>query len=631
MRSWGFRERVIVVAILPATIIAAALAAYFLLLRYADAEQAFTHRGHSLIKLFTPATEYGIFSGNAEELQRLAAALAGEADVSGIIIHSRSGLPLARLGTLRLAKDPQLLPDGWTGSTSDDSTQCFHAKVWRSGLSLHDAFASQNDKKAENSAIGSVTLEMSRAGMQRQKREMMLVTLLATLTTLILGTLLALRLTSSVTLPVLSLQRVVGAIRGGDLAARVVPHPAGTLRNLEDGINEMAASLQAGRDHLENRIAAATAELKGKRDEAEQASIAKSRFLAAASHDLRQPLHALSLFSEALARESRQPGQQRLVRQIGAAVGTMEELLGSLLDVSRADLGTFHPVVRPVALDALLERVVTAHAGSARAKGLRLRLRSARYWGLSDPALLYRMVSNLVSNAVAYSERGGILIGVRPAGDKLRIEVWDSGIGIPREYHSLVYKEFFQVANPERDPRKGLGLGLSLVDRLSRLLDHPVGMRSSAGRGSVFSITLPRCAAASAVDGEAASASPDGLGARLLVLGADATDGTDMNKLLSGWGFAVASAWPSCPTAAAECVPEVVICDDAAFAGALPLIRSLAAEWDIPIILLGALTPSLQQACAELAIHALSKPLQPAKLRALISHLLDDADAATPA
>jgi signal transduction histidine kinase len=620
----------IAVAILPAAIIAAVLATYFLLLRYADAEQAFIDRGHSLAKLFTPATEYGIFSGNAEELQRLAAALADEADVSGLVIHGRSGQPLAQLGTMRLTKDPQSLPDGWTGATGDEETQCFHAKVWRSGLAIPDLPAGQSEPTARE-AIGSVTLEMSRAGMQRQKREMMQVTLLATLVTLALGTLLALRLSASVTRPIRSLQQTVGAIRGGDLEARVAPHPDSTLRNLEEGINEMARALQAGRDHLQSRIAAATAELKLKRDEAEQASIAKSRFLAAASHDLRQPLHALALFAGELEGEARQSGQQRLARQIGKAVGAMEELLGSLLDISRADLGSLDPDVQPVALNALLERVFSAHIDNARAKGLRLRLHPTRRWGLSDPALLYRMVGNLVSNAIAYSDRGGILIGVRQAGDKLRIEVRDSGIGIPPEYHALIYKEFFQVANPERDPSKGVGLGLSLVDRLSRLLDHPLGLCSAVGRGSVFSITLPRCKAVAAAGEEAASASPAGLRARLLVLGPPASDGSTVRALLSGWGCDVADTWPPSRANGAEALPDLVICDEAALADALPRLRSLAEDRPLPVILLGALPPTLLNASAGLSLHALTKPLQPAKLRALVSFLLDDADASAPA
>lgn len=622
LKSWGFRERVIAVAILPATLMAAVLAAYFLLLRYADAEEAFIHRGQSLLRLFTPATEYGVFSGNVEELRRLAAALASETDFGGVVIQDYSGLPLTQIGTLRLTQAPQILADGWHGPTPDGLRHAFHAKIWRTRLAFDDALAASEDPAMQD-AIGSVTLEMSRSGMQRLKREMMLVTLLVTLVTLLLGILLALRLSSSVTLPVLSLQRVVGAIRGGDLSARVSPHPAGTLRNLEEGINEMAAALQAGRDQLESRIAAATAELKQKRDEAEQASIAKSRFLAAASHDLRQPLHALSLFAAELAGESRLPAQQRLARQISVTVGTMEELLGSLLDVSRADLGAIRPCIQPVALDGLLERVHSAHAGEAGQKGLRLRLHPTCYWGLSDPALLYRMVSNLVANAIAYCRQGGVLIGVRPAGGRLRIEVWDTGVGIPHEQQALVFEEFYQVSNPERDPGKGLGLGLSLVDRLSRLLDHPVGMRSAPGRGSMFSITLPRATGPE----RAGKAGPDIHKVRLLMLGENSADNAALCELLSGWGCDVIRCVPPLPVPLPTEQVALVICEDAVFTEALPLISPQAAVRGLPVLLLGTLPPGSGKASYGFGLSTLAKPPRPAKLRALLTHLLDDTGA----
>lgn len=620
MKSWGFRERVIAVAILPAALMAVVLAAYFLLLRYADAEEAFIHRGQSLLRLFTPATEYGVFSGNVEELRRLAAALASEKDFGGVVIQDDSGLPLTQIGTLRLTRAPQTLADGWHGPTPDDLQYAFHAKIWRTRLAWEDIFAVQREQRASE-AIGSITLEMSRSGMRQLKREMMLVTLLATLATLLLGTLLALRLSSSVTQPVLSLQRVVGAIRGGDLSARVSPHPAGTLRNLEEGINEMAASLQAGRDEMENRIAAATAELKQKRDEAEQASIAKSRFLAAASHDLRQPLHALSLFAAELARESGLPAQQRLAQQIGATVGTMEEMLGSLLDVSRADLGALHTCIQPVALDGLLRRVHSAHAGAARQKGLGLRLRPTRYWGLSDPALLYRMVSNLVANAIAYCRQGGVLVGVRAAAGRLRIEVWDSGVGIPPEQQALIFEEFYQVSNPERDPGKGLGLGLSLVERLSRLLDHPIGMRSVPGRGSMFSITLPR---ATVVE-KTRKADPDIHKVKLLLLGEDSADNAVLSGLLTEWGCEVIRYVPPLPVPLPTERIELIICEDTVFTAALPLISPQAAARGLAVLLLGTLPAASGKASHDFAISTLAKPPQPAKLRALLTHLLDNA------
>lgn len=624
MSPWSFRRRIILVAILPATIIAVLLAAYFLLLRYADAERAFIGRGHALITLLAPAAEYGVFSGNEGELGRLAAALRNEADVSGIVIHDHSGRPLASLGALRLHTNPRQLPDSWSGTADDGKTQFHHTKIWRSRIDLHDSLlAARETAPDRREAVGSVTLEMSRAGLQRLKAEMMAVTLLSALLTLALGSLLALRLASSVTMPVLALQSMVARIRAGDLAARATPHPAGTLRSLEDGINEMAASLQAGRDLLNARIAEATSELEQKRDEAEQASIAKSRFLAAASHDLRQPLHALSLFSAELAETPPGPAQQSLCRQIGAAVGSMEEMLASLLDVSRADLGALQPSVRPIALDDILSRILSAHVGSAGAKGLRLRVHPCRYWGLSDPALLYRMLANLVSNAIRYTERGGILVGVRPAGDMLHVDIWDSGIGIPTEYHSLIYQEFFQVANPERDPRKGLGLGLSLVDRLSGLLGHPVSMRSWPGRGSVFRIALPRADALPRQADETAAANGRRR-ARLLLVCADASAGDTLAELLAGWDCEVDRLQPSCRGLAPERRPDIVLCEDDAIGEAWPLLHPIASGCSLAVIVLGMLPADLRSPGLDCPVHELSRPLQPAKLRALISHLVND-------
>ncbi len=624
MNLLGFRERMIAVTVLPAALIATVLATYFLLLRYGDAERDFVRSGTALIKLFTPATEYGIFSGNTEELLRLATALSREPDVSGVAIYGGSGMPLVSIGRIRLTRQPQDLPDGETGTSDDGATQWFHAKLWRTEIRLDDPLGD----RGRRIAVGSVTMELSRVNMLIHKREMMVVTLIVAFVTLALGILLALRLSSSLMMPVLSLQKVVGRIRGGDLEARVVPHPDGVLGSLEIGVNDMADALKAGRDRMEDRIAAATAELHRKRDEAERASLAKSRFLAAASHDLRQPLHALTLFVEELQRDSRNGEQERLARRIGAAVGSIDELLGSLLDVSRADLGTIRPDIQPVRLDGMLGRVVSTHLGSARERGLRLRLRQTSLWGLSDPALLYRMVSNLLSNAIRYTERGGVLVGMRRAGENIRIEVWDTGIGIPFEHQSLVFDEFFQVANSERDPNKGLGLGLSLVERLSRLLGHPVAMRSVAGQGSVFSITLPRCPATATENGPGLSTPAGGLQARVLVLSADLKLQETLGRLLEGWGCEVVGPASYEADRPATLPPDLAICEDNTYNESLPLLRDLARDGRLSLVLVGTPPPTTGE-CRFLAATVLARPLQPAKLRALIKHLLDDAEALT--
>lgn len=626
MKSWGIRERVIFVAVVPATFIAIILAANFLLLRYADAERGLIDRGHSLIKLLIPAAEYGVFSGNREELHQLAAGLARAPDMKAVAIYDRNGAPLAQVGTLSLSLDPRQLTDGWSDSGRNGEIQTFHAKIWRPTLPINDPLTWAGSTQPGGESIGSITLEISRADVLARKREMMAATLIATLATLSLAVLLALRLSKDVSAPILALQHVVANIRRGRLETRAAHHSARTLRGLEDGINEMAAAMEAGRDQLEDRIAKATAELQLKKEEAEQASIAKSRFLAATSHDLRQPLHALALFSIDLSDRANTPSLRRLAGQINAAVGSLGELLDGLLDISRIDLGATQPDLQPVMLDELLERVVATHSSSAKAKGLQLRRHPTRLLVMSDPRLLSRMVGNLVANAVRYTERGGILIGVRRAADKVRIEVWDTGIGIAEEHQSLVFKEFFQAANPERNPGKGLGLGLSLVERLAQLLGHPVSLRSIPKSGSVFGITLPRCATISTTPGANHAAAPGNLNARLLLFYESEESGNSLRSLLATWGCQVTVV-----QAAADVnkllttPPDLILCEDDAIHLALPFAQCMIdAGLRSVLILIGTPASGGHPELPGAHIVHLPAPVQPAKLRALMHHLLDE-------
>lgn len=625
MKSWGVRERVIFVAVMPATFIAIVLAAYFLLLRYADAEDELLGRGQALIKILAPAAEYGVFSGNSEELQQFAEALSRTPDVKAVIVYDRGGVALARTGNLPLAPEPQLLEDGWSERSKDAETHLFHAKIWRSTLPMTDPLTWAGDASPIRESIGSITMAMSRANVLMRKQEMMAVTLLVTLIALALAALLALRLSDDVSAPILALQRVVESIRGGRLEVRAERHPASTLRSLEDGINDMAAALQAGRDQLENRIAEATTELQQKKDEAEQASIAKSRFLAAASHDLRQPLHALVLFSADLLSRANSTPLRRLAGQINAAIASLGELLDGLLDFSRVDLGEAQPELRALNLDELLERVVAAHRSSALAKGLQLRYHPTQLHGLSDSHLLYRMLSNLVANAVRYTERGGILVGVRRTAGKVRIEVWDTGIGISEQHRKLIFKEFFQAANPERDPGKGLGLGLSLVERLARLLDHPLSLRSTPGRGSVFGITLPRSQPSTAKH-----PFPDGIlgyfDASLLIVGMQDGLCASLCRQLAAWGCRL-----TCARTVAEAIvlpdkqADLILCEGMECDNAQSLLKAFATTGaPPPLILIGETEVQAKAWPCGGRVTCLAKPIRPAKLRALMHHLLDE-------
>ena len=225
--------------------------------------------------------------------------------------------------------------------------------------------------------------------------------------------------------------------------------------------------------------------------EAEQATSARTRFFAAASHDLRQPLHAISLYLPLLQKRMANNENSEMLGAIQNSCNAMRSLLDSLLDISRLDAGVIEPKTGPISLLDVFDQLGMEFTPQAAAKGLELRVVPADYWIRSDIALLERILRNLLTNAIRYTEKGKILLGARRCGAFTRIEVWDSGIGIPPDKLKHIFEEFYQADNPERDRSRGLGLGLAIIDRLATLLDHKLDVRSQPGKGSVFSITLP--------------------------------------------------------------------------------------------------------------------------------------------
>ncbi|SFQ00844.1 hybrid sensor histidine kinase/response regulator [Variovorax sp. 770b2] len=223
----------------------------------------------------------------------------------------------------------------------------------------------------------------------------------------------------------------------------------------------------------------------------ERASEEKTRFLGTASHDLRQPLHAIALFGAALENELRDRPEGRNAQRLMRAVNALGASLDTMLDVSRLDAGVITAVPQPVQLDALF--LPLNHTFSARAehKQLQLRVRASGLWVHSDPQLLHRMLSNLMDNALKYTAHGGVTVMARERGDSVWVEVRDTGVGIAPEQSGRIFEEFYQINNPGRDRSRGLGIGLSIVQRLSRLLGHPVQMHSRPGRGTHFRVVLP--------------------------------------------------------------------------------------------------------------------------------------------
>jgi GAF domain-containing protein/DNA-binding NarL/FixJ family response regulator/anti-sigma regulatory factor (Ser/Thr protein kinase) len=381
-------------------------------------------------------------------------------------------------------------------------------------------------------------------------------------------------------------------------------------------------------------------EVQEKSRELELANTYKSRFLAAASHDLRQPLHALNLFVAQLRAESDPAERSRLVARIDAAVSAMNELFDALLDMSKLDAGVLAPNLTAFPVDHLLKRMETTFADASREKGLQLRVVPSSAWVRSDFILLERILLNLVSNAVRYTPRGGVVVGCRRRGERLRIDVWDSGVGIPEDQQGNIFGEFYQLAGAERDRRGGLGLGLSIVDRLGRLLDHTVELQSRPGRGSRFSVSVnlavARPQSADAQVAPAAIADP-AQGKLIVVIDDDALVLDGMRGILQSWGCNVVAA-PSDDAALAQLAqqgeqPDLIIsdyrlADGKTGIGAIERIRD-ALGVPVPAFLIsGDTAPERLRDASASGYHLLHKPVPPMKLRAMLNRLLKRRNAA---
>ena len=222
----------------------------------------------------------------------------------------------------------------------------------------------------------------------------------------------------------------------------------------------------------------------------EQASIDKSRFLAAASHDLRQPLHALSFFGSTLERKLSGSPEHTIIFNMMRSIEALDRSFNAILDVSKLDAQAVEPHVQSFALRDLFRRLQMSFGGQAEAAGLQLRFKTGGRTVRSDPQLLERTLANLIHNALTYCREGGVVVVARAWKGGTNIEVWDTGIGIAEPELSKIFSEFYQIANPERDRTKGLGIGLAIVARLTKLLGHPLTVRSRVGRGSLFRIWI---------------------------------------------------------------------------------------------------------------------------------------------
>ena len=379
-------------------------------------------------------------------------------------------------------------------------------------------------------------------------------------------------------------------------------------------------------------------DLKLQTEAAQRANLDKSRFLAAASHDLRQPLHAVNLFVEGLDAKLTTQAQAHDMERIRRGLDSLGGLFDALLDISRMDAGSLP--VNPVdfRIGQLLRKLADAYSLPAEEKGLKLHVQSCDYIVRSDPVLLERMLRNLLSNAIRYTQQGEVRLSCLPHADHLQIQISDTGPGIPEQNQDEIFSEFFQLNNPERDRRKGLGLGLAIVRRLSVLLEHPVTLRSAPGQGSVFSLDVPACGTVTEPTDITLKAKPGDRLAGLQVLVIDnETDILEaMCTLLEGWQCRFTGA-ESAVTALRHVEsgwqPDFIISDyrlPGELNGCELIQQLLQRTGRLPALLIsGDTSAEIFRQAKDTGLLLLAKPVKPAQLRVAMTREVKRHEAST--
>ena len=635
MKKYGIERQAMAVALIPILILAVLLETSYILSRMADLDRALKERATLIARQLASSSEYAAFSGNRVLLQQQAEVALAQQDVTGVFILGAEGQILASANGVT---DQKIFPPDWrSGQTLREdgkSLAVYHAIV-TTQLSLDDTDVSATPDMG--SSLGGVFLVLGKHRLNNEKMRMVATNLLLTAMVLLLAVLVAMRVARRITLPIMGMRTAVREIGGGRLDTRIGEMQVIELNELAQGINEMVSQLQQEREQMQQRIEDATTALRSQKEHAEKANFDKTRFLAAASHDLRQPMHALGLFMGELQNRLETPEQRKIVEKVEESVTAMSGLLDSLLDISKLDAGVIVPQVQEIDISTLLRRLTEAYEPLAEAKSINLRIHTTQSRVRSDPILLERILMNLLSNAIRYTQHHGtVLLACRKRGDRLRFEVRDNGPGIPLEEHENIFREFVQLENSARDRSKGLGLGLPIVQRSARLLNHPLYLRSSPGRGSVFALEVPRVpdlkdllAHASPVSaGRPAESEGSFTGRHVLVVDDDELVRNGTAGLVEAWGCKVETAESLAEVARRfeQTQFELVICDyrlpDGTGVELAECINGRSSHKPAFILVSGDTSPEVLKLVADKGMHLLHKPVRPAKLRSMMAFVL---------
>ena len=619
---YSIRSRMLMIALLPALLTEFGMVAYFTTRTLATAEEALQSRAFNAARHLSDTLPYLLLNGNTARTTVPLEAESEKSKLSFVRITDSSGQLIARTGDVTRNQSP-------AKHFSQRTEIRFPAADYLS------ARPADTHTRAANALLGHVEVGVSLDQISLFKRNTLIqAALLMMLAFLITGAL-AWRLSIRLAGQLRHVGQVVGRLACDDLAVRTQPPPVGEVGALAAGVNNMAEALQTHRGELEKRIREATADLAAKKDMAERANFAKSRFFAAASHDLRQPLHALSLFVAALKTRSQQPETQTLIDNIEASTAAMELLFNSLLDISRLDAGTIEAHPEHFSLRQLLGEIDKQFSALAAEKQLRLRFRPCDATLYSDPLLIERILANLIANAIRYTDDGGILVACRRRGRMVRLSVIDTGRGIPPDQLESVFQEFVQLHNSARDRSKGLGLGLAIVSRLGRLLGHRIDLQSRPQHGSIFSIDVP-CGEARLIQTPMPISAPGPIPGDALVVLVDDESAIlrGMAELFDNWNIDLVTAHSADEALqwldTIGRVPDVIVSDYRLpdDKDGIEVITRLRQKYDrnIPAILVtGDTAPDTILHISRAGFPLLHKPLRPAKLRALLTHLIQQA------
>ena len=616
--------------VVPCAAVALALTGWFTHSRLQTLEAAFDAEGQAVARQVAAMSDLSLYAGDVPALQNVANAALRGGQVMRVEISNSAGVYVtagpkaSSLAQLRMFTSPVTLREASRAS----------------------AFAPAGSTAAGETPIGLVQTFRDTTAYARERSRSLIASIGIALVALLAAWASVRHMARTVARPLRRISRTVAALEAGHFEARcdvaegdsrAAAAGLGTgraheLTVLAHDIDRLAERLQRNRQISEERVREATAVALQRMAEAEQAALSRARFLAAASHDLRQPLHAMGLFIDGLL-PGASPAQRPAMLRLQESTEFMGVLLDDLLEISRLDAQVLTPAITKVPLAALFDQLDAQHAATAAETHVRLRWSDRGLAVRSDAALLQRIVGNLVANALRHAPAGGtVLVAARRArgknGDSVRIEVRDNGIGIAPIHQGRIFEEFYQVANTERDRRRGFGLGLAICARIAALLGTRITLRSALQAGSTFALTLPAAHAAEAAAPEPAPLAPTPLaGLHCMVVDDDPAILDGSRALLEQWGCQV-----ECVATGAEAIArlgtgdvhfDAVLCDlqlagDADGMDVIDAARRLQPE-ALAVLVSGATGPEVLQRLRHGGVMLLTKPVAPAKLRALLT------------